>query len=96
MKITDFLKKYSLIDSKFIIDFYSFYDEGKNEFDFTIKDITTHCRSEIEKALDQLDYLEFQIKSQKDKIRNLIDASTNTNINNVVCKWNIKTFHLLL
>jgi len=36
MKITDFLKKYSLIDSKFIIDFYSFYDEGKNEFDFTI------------------------------------------------------------
>ena len=36
MKITDFLKKYSLIDSKFIIDFYSFYDEGKNEYDFTI------------------------------------------------------------
>jgi len=30
MKITDFLKKYSLINEKFIDDFYSFYNEGKN------------------------------------------------------------------
>ena len=37
MKITEFLKKYSLIDNKFIDDFYSFYDEDKNEYDFTIK-----------------------------------------------------------
>ena len=36
MKITDFLKKFTLIDSKFIDDFYSFYDEGKNEYDKTI------------------------------------------------------------
>lgn len=36
MKITTFLKKYSLIDNQFIDDFYSFYDEGKNEYDFTI------------------------------------------------------------
>lgn len=36
MKITDFLKKYSLIDNKFIDDFYSFYNEGQNEYDFTI------------------------------------------------------------
>ena len=36
MKITEFLKKYSLIDNDFIDDFYSFYDEGKNEYDFTI------------------------------------------------------------
>lgn len=36
MKIIDFLKKYSLIDDNFIDDFYSFYDEGKNEYDFTI------------------------------------------------------------
>lgn len=36
MKITEFLKKYSLIDNKFIDDFYSFYDNGKNEYDFTI------------------------------------------------------------
>ena len=36
MKITDFLKKYSLIDNKFIDDFYTFYDNGKNEYDFTI------------------------------------------------------------
>ena len=37
MKITTFLKKYSIIDNKFINDFYTFYDDGKNEFDFTIK-----------------------------------------------------------
>ena len=36
MKITDFLKKYSLINEKFIDDFYSFYNDGKNEYDFTI------------------------------------------------------------
>ena len=30
-------KKYSLIDNEFIDNFYSFYDEGKNEYDFTIK-----------------------------------------------------------
>ena len=36
MKITEFLKKYSLIDNNFIDDFYSFYNEGKNEYDFTI------------------------------------------------------------
>src|ERR1700679_2273584 len=36
MKTTEFLKKYSLIDETFIDDFYSFYDENKNEYDFTI------------------------------------------------------------
>ena len=36
MKITDFLKKYSLIDSKFIDEFYGFYDNGNNEYDFVI------------------------------------------------------------
>lgn len=36
MKITDFLKKYSVINTKFIDDFYSFYNESKNEYDFTI------------------------------------------------------------
>ena len=36
MKITDFLKKYSLINNKFIDDFYSFYDDNKNEYDYTI------------------------------------------------------------
>jgi phage anti-repressor protein len=36
MKTTDFLKKYSLINTKFIDDFYSFYNDGKNEYDFTI------------------------------------------------------------
>ena len=37
MKTTEFLKKYSLIDNNFINDFYTFYDEGKNEYDFTIR-----------------------------------------------------------
>ena len=36
MKITTFLKKYSLIDNQFIDDFYSFYDDGNNKYDFTI------------------------------------------------------------
>jgi phage anti-repressor protein len=36
MKITDFLKKFTLIDSKFIDDFYSFHDEKKSEYDKTI------------------------------------------------------------
>ena len=36
MKTTDFLKKYSTIDNQFIEDFYHFYDEDKNEYDFSI------------------------------------------------------------
>jgi hypothetical protein len=38
MKITEFLKRYSLITSSshFIDDFYSFYDEGQNEYDYVI------------------------------------------------------------
>jgi phage anti-repressor protein len=36
MKITDFLKKYSLINGVFIDDFYSFYDNNQNEYDYTI------------------------------------------------------------
>jgi hypothetical protein len=32
MKITDFLK-FTLINSKFIYDFYSFYDKSKNKYD---------------------------------------------------------------
>lgn len=29
--------RYSLVDNRFIDDFYSFFDEGKNEYDFSIK-----------------------------------------------------------
>jgi hypothetical protein len=36
MKITDFLKRHSLISSDFIDDFYKFYDEGQNEYDYVI------------------------------------------------------------
>jgi phage anti-repressor protein/predicted GIY-YIG superfamily endonuclease len=36
MKITEFLKKFSFIDETFINEFYTFYDEGKSEYDYTI------------------------------------------------------------
>jgi phage anti-repressor protein len=36
MKVTEFLKKYSLINGDFIDDFYSFYDNNQNEYDYTI------------------------------------------------------------
>jgi phage anti-repressor protein len=36
MKVTDFLKKYTSISHDFIDDFYSFYDDGKNEYEFVI------------------------------------------------------------
>ena len=36
MKTTEFLKKFSFIDTSFINDFYTFYDEGKDEYDYTI------------------------------------------------------------
>jgi phage anti-repressor protein len=36
MKTTEFLKKFSLVDTSFINDFYTFYDEGKDEYDYTI------------------------------------------------------------
>ena len=46
MKITDFLKKFTLIDSKFIDDFYSFYDEGKNKYDKTIN-LNNICKCNV-------------------------------------------------
>ena len=36
MLVTDFLKKYTTIDHKFIDDFFSFYDEEKSEYEFVI------------------------------------------------------------
>jgi phage anti-repressor protein len=59
MKITDFLKRHSLIDNKFIDDFYSFYDEGKNEYDFTIN----------------LDTLAKWLKVQKGHLKTLLESN---------------------
>jgi hypothetical protein len=76
MKITEFLKKFTLIESKFIDDFYSFYDEGKNEYDKTIDlekialwlNVTKgHIkRLLIDNFEDGKDYNEFKPKSTKE------------------------------
>jgi hypothetical protein len=59
MKITEFLKRYSLINSKFIDDFYSFYDEGKNEYDYTI----------------DLEKLALWLEVRKDSLKELLSAN---------------------
>ena len=59
MKITDFLKKYSLINTKFIDDFYSFYNEGKNEYDFTIN----------------LDSIAYWLDLRKDNLKRLLESN---------------------
>ena len=59
MKITDFLKRHSLIDSKFIDDFYGFYDEGQNEYDFTI----------------DLEDIAFWLKVQKGHLKTLLESN---------------------
>jgi phage anti-repressor protein len=63
MKITEFLKKYSLIDNNFIDDFYSFYDEGKNEYDFTIK----------------LELISTWLNVRKDQIKRLLEYNFSIN-----------------
>jgi phage anti-repressor protein/predicted GIY-YIG superfamily endonuclease len=59
MKITDFLKSHSLIDSKFIDDFYSFYNEGHNEYDFTIN----------------LEDIAFWLELRKDSLKRLLESN---------------------
>jgi phage anti-repressor protein len=59
MKITDFLKKYSLINEKFIDDFYSFYNDGKNEYDFTIN----------------LDNIAFWLDVKKEHLKRLLESN---------------------
>ena len=63
MKITDFLKKYSLIDSKFIDDFYSFYDNDQTEYDYTI----------------YLDKLAFWLEVRKDHLKRLLETNFKEN-----------------
>ena len=59
MKITEFLKRHSLINSKFIDDFYSFYDEGKNEYDYTV----------------DLEKLAFWLEVRKEHLKDLLVAN---------------------
>ena len=54
-----FLKKYSLINEKFIDDFYSFYNEGQNEYDFTIN----------------LDNIAFWLEIRKDNLKRLLESN---------------------
>ena len=61
MKITDFLKRYSLIDNKFIDDFYSFYDNDQNEYDYTI----------------DLNNLAFWLEIRKDNLKVLLQSNFN-------------------
>ena len=61
MKITDFLKRYSLIDNKFIDDFYSFYDNHQNEYDYTI----------------DLNNLAFWLEIRKDNLKVLLQSNFN-------------------
>ena len=90
MKLTEFLKKYSLIDDNFINDFYSFYDEGKNEYDFTIN-LELICtwlnvrKDQAKRLLESnflinQDYIEFKQSGLKGK--------GNNNTKNIVLTYN--------
>ena len=74
MKITDFLKKYSLINEKFIDDFYSFYNEGKNEYDFTIN----------------LENIAYWLDLRKDNLKRLLESNFVKNQDYVESKQTIK------
>jgi phage anti-repressor protein len=96
MKITTFLKKYSLIDNQFIDNFYSFYDEGKNEYDFTIKldliSIWLEVRKDVLKKLlisnfiKNTDYIEEKESGKKGRgINNTIHVFLTYNCAKLLC-----------
>ena len=68
MKITEFLKRHSLINSKFINDFYSFYDEGQNEYDHTI----------------DLEKLAYWLELRKDNLKVLLESNFEENDDYIV------------
>ncbi len=74
MKITDFLKKFSLINEKFIDDFYSFYNDGKNEYDFTIN----------------LDNIAFWLDVKKEHLKRLLESNFVLNQDYIEKKTNYK------
>ena len=82
MKITEFLKKYSLIDDNFIDNFYTFYDEGKNEYDFTIKlELISTWLNVKKDHLKQL--LESNFSENQDYIINKVSGLKGTGKNNM-------------
>ena len=82
MKITDFLKKYSLIDDNFIDNFYTFYDEGKNEYDFTIKlELISTWLNVKKEHLKRL--LESNFSENQDYIINKVSGLKGTGKNNM-------------
>lgn len=74
MKITDFLKKYSLINAKFIDDFYSFYNEGKNEYDFAI----------------DIENIAFWLDVKKEHLKRLLESNFAKNQDYIETKETIK------
>src|SRR2546427_335247 len=80
MKITEFLKKTTTIDKKFIDDFFKFHDYGKSEYDYTIKlDIIS-------------DWLRVKTNSDIYKIGKTIDFKNRISQYNV---GNIKEFEIV-
>ena len=74
MKIIDFLKKYSLINAKFIDDFYSFYNDGKNEYDFVIN----------------IDNIAYWLDLRKDNLKRLLESNFIKNQDYIETKETIK------
>ena len=70
MKTTEFLKKYSLIDEKFIDDFYSFYDNHQNEYDYVI----------------DLEKLAFWLEIQKGHLKELLESNFNIDEDYIILK----------
>ncbi len=95
-KIVPAVKKYSLIDNQFIDNFYSFYDEGKNEYDFTIKldliSIWLEVRKDVLKKLlisnfiKNTDYIEEKESGKKGRgINNTIHVFLTYNCAKLLC-----------
>ena len=69
-KITYFLKRHSLIDDQFIDDFYSFYDNGHNEYDYTIN----------------LEKLAYWLEVRKDNLKTLLESNFAENEDYIIYK----------
>lgn len=79
MKITDFLKKYSLINEKFIDDFYTFYDEKMNIYDYSIDlEIIAEWLEVRKEHLKRLLFSNFS--KNEDFIENKIENASTTKI----------------
>jgi len=75
MKTTEFLRKFSFIDETFIDDFYTFYNEGKSEYDFTIK----------------IDLIAKWLEVRKDNLKVLLKSNFTINEDFIEFKENIGT-----